>query len=289
MSSDQTPNSLIKVEPTMSSKYGTAQIVIFTITAILEIYIAQFILNNRDNPEMAGYGLFAFVVILIGVFVCARSDYSLFVAQRFISFKAKKVLKQDEMYKFSPKTTSKIAAKWTGLESADDKGRLKFRKFKTFEHKTCNFGMCYVVTPSDSRDLEAFYAGIERLYNSIPHDCLHKTIIAQSKTLTNLSDVYEEKLQKKNLPIPVREGLKAKKKYFDEVKDRVGWMYVIFLGVGYFTDDESASARIDEVRDTYTKFSHITGIKTKPVTDANEYALLYSQMFHMKDLSGVER
>lgn len=286
---DQTPNSLIKVDAPITTKYGTAQIIIFTISAIAELYIAQFIINNRYDTNIVGGGLFVFVSILVLVFLCARSDYSLYVAQRFIVFTTKRTLKTDELYKFSKKTTSRKAKNFTGLLSADNKGRLKFKNFRTFEHNTCNAGMCYVVTPSDSRDLDSFYAGIEKLYNSIPHGTLHKTIIAQSKALTNLCDAYEAKLQRKNLPIPVREGLQAKKKYFEEIKDRVGWMYVIFLGVGYFTDDESAVTRIDEVRDTYSKFLHITGIKVKPVTDANEYALLYAQMFHMKDLQGIDR
>lgn len=66
-------------------------------------------------------------------------------------------------------------------------------------------------------------------------------------------------------------------------------MYIIFLGVGYIIEDDEANSKIDEVRDIYSKFLHITGLKVTPVTDANEYALLYSQMFHMKDLRGIDR
>jgi hypothetical protein len=287
--SDQTPNSLIKVEPSITTKYGTAQILIFTAAALACLYIGQFVINNKTDSNIVGGGLFSIVLIVVLVFVCARSDMALYKAQRAIVFGTKRALKTDEMYKFSKKTTSKRAKKFTGLESADDKGRLHFKTYKTFEHESCNTGMCYKVTPADSRDLDAFYAGIEKLYNSVPHGCLHKTIIAQSKTLADLCESYELKLQRKNLPIPVRQGLQAKKKYFEEIKDRVGWMYVIFLGVGYHTDDKSAAARVDEVRETYTKFLGITGIKVQPVTDATEYSILYSQMFHMKDLQGIER
>lgn len=140
--------------------------------------------------------------MLVIVFLCARSDYSLYLTKRILIFKTRKALKKDEIYKY--KTTSRKAKQFTGLESVDDEGRLKFSKFKSFERGTCNRGLCYVVTPADSRDLDSFYAGIERLYSSIPHETLHKTIIAQSKALTDLCESYEAKLQIKNLPIPVR-------------------------------------------------------------------------------------
>ena len=286
---DQTPNSLIKVDAPITSGIGTARLVIYILVGMISIYVLQFTLNNLNDPNKAGAGIFALIMLIVLTAVCARSDYALYQTQRLIIFKMQRTTKSDEMYKFSKKTTSRKAKNFTGLEYADEQGHLKFKNFKTFEHSTCNIGMCYVVTPSDSRDLDSFYAGIERLYNSIPHGCLHKTIIAQSKALTDLCASYEEKLQRKNLPIPVRKGLEAKKRYFEEIKDRVGWMYVIFLGVGYYPDQVGGYKKIDDVRETYTKFLHITGIKVKPVTDANEYALLYSQMFHMKDLQGIDR
>jgi hypothetical protein len=287
MAGDQTPNSLIKVNTPITSKYGTAQILIFTAAGFSIIYLIQFIVNNRDNQDYVSYGILCILGILAAVFFGARSDYALYNSERFLIFNSRQALKIDEIYKYSKKTTSRIARRFTGLLYADDKGHLKFKTFTTYARQKCNRGFCYLVTPSTSQDLDSFYAGIERLYNSLPPGTLHKTTIAQSKNLTNIVDYYEKKLQNKNLPIAVRRGLQAKKQYFETVKETVGWMYVIFVGVGYFVEDQEAYTRIDEIRDSYTQFLTITGIKVKPVFDAQEYAVIYSQMFHMQNLQGL--
>ena len=287
--SDQTPNSLIKVDTPGYSKYTPKQIFIGLLTGFIELRLIGDVVNlYRTNlPLACGYGLLALIILLV-VVICARSDYTLFNTERTLKFKFNRITKRDEIYKFAENTTSDKAKRFTGLEYVDDDGHLTFEKIRTFDSETCNRGFCYTVVPSDSRDLDSFMVGIERLYNSLPHGSIHKTIVAQSKTLTDLCAVYEEKLQNKSLPTPVRAGLKAKKDYFSHIKDRVGWMYVIFVGVGYYTNDEMANKRIDEIRSTYNKFLTITGIKVMPVTDANEYAALYAQMYHMKDLKGVD-
>jgi len=286
---DSTPNSIIKVDSPYTSRFSGAQIIIFVITGFTMIRIIDDVLKlYKTNLTMAVVEGLTSLVFLVLVFLCARTDYTLYCSQRLIIFKLKRIFKRDEIYKFAENTTSTKAKRFTGLEYADNQGHLTFEKFRTFENGTCNRGFCYTVTPSDSRDIEAFTIGIERLYNSLPHGSIHKTIIAQSKTLTDLCAIYEERLHDPKLTIAVRAGLLAKKNYFQQIKDRVGWMYVIFVGIGYYVDDAEANIRINEVRETYNKFLTITGIKVTPVTDANEYALLYAQMYHMKDLTGVD-
>ena len=284
---DATPNSLIKVDTPITSKYGMKQIVIFTLAGAAVLCLLQFVVNNKQDQQLVAYGISGILAILAVVFFCARSDYALYNSERFIIFNSKRALKTDEIYKYDIKTTSQKARKFTKLENADEKGNLKFAVCTTYAKNKCNYGFCYVVTPSDSQDLDSFHAGIEKLYNSLPPGTLHKTIIAQSKDLTNIAEYYEKKLENKNLPVAVREGLYSLKLFFDEVKDRVGWMYVIFVGVGYFVDEHEAHIRIDEIRESYSQFLRLTGIRVKPVTDAQEYAVIYSQMFSMKNLQGM--
>lgn len=287
-STDQTPNSLIKVNPPITSKYGTAQILIFTAAGFSIIYLLQFIINHKENQDIVSYGILTILGILAAVFFGARSQHALFNSERFLVFNAERTLKTNEIYKYSKKTTSSKMKKFTKLIGADDNGHLKFKTCTTYDKQKCNFGYCYKVTPSSSKDLDSFHAGIIRLYNSLPSGSLHKTVIAQSKDLTDLTTAYAKKLENKKLPLVVRVGLYAKMKFFEHTKERVGWMYVIFVGVGYFTDDEMGCNAIDEHRDSYSKILRITGIKVKPVLNADEYALLSAQMFTMKNLQGVE-
>lgn len=284
MTVDDTPNSLIKVNNQITSKYGTAQIVIFTVAGFSIIYLLQFILNHTDNSTIVNYGALAILGIIAAVFFCARSEYALFNSERFVVFNTERALKRNEIYKYSKKTTSARMKRFTKLVGADDKGHLKFKTCTTYGKNKCNFGYCYIVTPSDSRDLDSFHAGIARLYNSLPHGTLHKTVIAQSKDLADLTTYYADKLKNKKLSLVVRAGLYAKMKFFETTRERVGWMYVIFCGVGYYVDDEAGRDAIDEHRENYSKFLRITGIKIRPVLNAEDYAALSAQMFTMKNL-----
>jgi hypothetical protein len=284
MAADQTPNSLIKVNNLVTSKYGTTQILIFTVAGFTIIFLLQFIINHRTNTTILNYGALAILGIIAAVYFGARSEYAIYNSERFLVFNTERTLKKSEIYKYM--TTSGKMKKFTKLIGADDKGHFKFKTCTTYARNKCNIGYCYIVIPSDSRDLDSFHAGIARLYNSLPSNTLHKTVIAQSKDLADLSASYAEKLKSKNLSLVVRAGLYAKMKFFEHTKERVGWMYVIFCGVGYYVDDEAGRAAIDEHRDNYTKFLKITGIKVKPVFNATDYALLSAQMFTMKNLQG---
>lgn len=284
MTADQTPNSLIKVNNLVTSKYGTTQILIFTVAGFTIIFLLQFIINHRTNHTILNYGALAILGIIAAVYFGARSEYAIYNSERFLVFNTERTLKKSEIYKY--KTTSGKMKKFTKLIGADDNGHLKFKTCTTYAKNKCNIGYCYIVIPSDSRDLDSFHAGIARLYNSLPSNTLHKTVIAQSKDLSDLSASYAEKLKSKNLSLVVRAGLYAKMKFFEHTKERVGWMYVIFCGVGYYVDDEAGRAVIDEHRENYTKFLRITGIKVKPVLNATDYALLSAQMFTMKNLQG---
>ena len=102
---DQTPNSLIKVDAPITSGIGTARLVIYILVGMISIYVLQFTLNNLNDPNKAGAGIFALIMLIVLTAVCARSDYALYQTQRLIIFKMQRTTKSDEMYKFSKKTT----------------------------------------------------------------------------------------------------------------------------------------------------------------------------------------
>jgi hypothetical protein len=284
---DNTPNSLIKIDTPVTARYGKKQIGIFIVSGTIVVGLFGVISNHpHDTPLVIGCLISMFSIIGL-VYMCARSGTALYETELECSFKAKNLVKKNEIYKFNSKNTIEKGMAWTRLEGVDTEGRLKFKKTKVYENNYCNYGTCWLVTPSDSNDPESYYTGMEQLYKSIPFNCIHKTIAAQSKHLVNLSLTYEKKLQNKNLPLTVRNGLSAKKKFFDNVKNRVGWMHVIFLGIEYHTNDGEAFSRIDEVRDLYGSSLDIHGVKVKTVTDPTDYAIICAQMSHMENLEDL--
>ena len=285
--SDNTPNSLIKIDTPVTARYGKKQIAIFMVSGTMIVGLFSLISKQPHNTPLVISCLISMFIIFGLVFKCARSQNTLYETELKTAFKAKNLVKKNEIYKFNSKNKIEKGMAWTGLEGVDTEGRLTFRKMKVYENNYCNRGTCWLVTPSDANDPNAYYDGMEKLYKSIPKKSLHKTITAQSKHLSNLSAIYEEKLKNKNLPIVVRAGYSAKKKYFDNIKSRVGWMHVIFLGIEYTPNNEEAIDRIDDVRDRYGDSLEIHGIKVRPVKDPTEYAIICAQMGNMNDLEGL--
>jgi hypothetical protein len=284
---DSTPNSLIKIDTPVTARYGKKQVGIYIISGSMIVFLFDFISKHPHNmPLVSGCIITIFSIIGI-VYKCARSQNSIYETELDVSFTAKNIVKKNEIYKFNPKNKIEKGIAWTGLEGVDTEGRLKFRKMKVYENKYCNRGMCWKVFPSDSKNPDAYYKEMENLYKSIPPFCLHKTTVAQSKHLVNLSAEYEKKLQNKNLPVIVRSGYNAKKKFFDEMKNRVGWMHIIFLGLDYVPNDQEAMEQIDEVRERYGGALGLNGVRVEPVTDPTDYAIICAQMSRMENLEGL--
>lgn len=284
---DQTPNSLIKIDTPVTARYGKKQIGIFLLAGTTNVGLFSLLAKHPHNtPLVIGCILSIFLITGL-VWKCARSANVLYETEVDAAFKVKNAVKKNEIYKFDPKNKIEKGIAWTGLEGVDTEGHLTFKKTKVYENNYCNRGICWLVTPSDSNDPNSYYSGMESLYKAIPSQCLHKTITAQSKHLANISAVYEEKLKNKNLPPIVREGYRAKKKFFDEVKNRVGWMHVIFLGLNYIPNDEEAKEISDETRDRYGKAMVRRGISIKAVTDPSEYAVICAQLGRMENLEGL--
>ena len=284
---NQTPNSLIKIDTPVTARYGKKQIAIFLVSGTTIVGLFSLLCKHPHNTPLVVGCIASMFLITILVYACARSGNALYETEMKPTFKIKNIAKKNEIYKFDPKNTIEKGMAWTGLEGVDTEGRLRFKKMKVYETNYCNYGFCYLVTPSDSNDPDSFYVGIEKLYNSLPAGIVHKTIGAQSKHLVNLGAVYEKKLQNKNLPLIVRNGLSAKKRFFDNIKNRVGWMHVIFIGIEYTPNEENAFDRIDEVRDLYGGSLNIHGIEVEAVTDPTDYAIICAQMSHMENLQDL--
>jgi hypothetical protein len=284
---DSTPNSLIKIDTPITARYGKKQVAIYIVSGTIEVMLFSAISKHpHNNPLVIGCIILMFAVAGL-VFMGARSQNALYETELKAMFKLKNMVKKNEMYKYNPKNSIEKKINWTGLEGVDTEGRLKFKKQKVYENNYCDRGMCFIVTPSDSNDPDSYYKGMESLFKSIPQFCLHKTIVAQSKHLVNISAVYEKKLQIKDLPLIVRNGFSAKKKFFDEIKDRVGWMHVIFLGLDYTPNDLEAIEKIDKLKEKYGSALDIHGVTGILITDPTEYATVCAQMGRMESLEGM--
>jgi len=284
---DSTPNSLIKIDTPVTARYGKKQVGIYIISGTMIVYLFNFISNHPHNiPLVVGCLIFMFVIAGC-VFKYARSQNALYETELKVGFKAKNAVKKNEIYKFNPKNKIEKGMAWTGLVGVDTEGRLKFRKTKVYENNYCNIGMCFAVTPSDSNDPDSYYNGMASLFKSIPQFCIHKCTVAQSKHLVNLSAVYEKKLQNKDLPLIVRSGYAAKKKFFDEIKNRVGWMHVIFLGLDYTPNDQEAIEKFDKIREKYAGSLELHGVTGRLITDPTEYGMICAQMGRMENLEGL--
>jgi hypothetical protein len=284
---DSTPNSLIKIDTPVTARYGKKQVAIYIVSGTMEVMLFSAISKHPHNNLLV-ISCIIFMFAIAGlVFMCARSQNALYETELKVAFNAKNLVKKNEMYKYNPKNSIEKKINWTGLEGVDTEGRLKFKKMKVYENNYCDRAMCFIVNPSDSNDPDSYYNGMESLFKSIPQFCVHKTIVAQSKHLVNISAVYEKKLQNKNLPLIVRNGYSAKKKFFDEIKDRVGWMHVIFLGLDYTPNDQEASEKIDKLKEKYSSALEIHGVNGRLITDPTEYATICAQMGRMENIEGL--
>jgi hypothetical protein len=284
---DSTPNSLIKIDTPATARYGKKQVGIYIVSGSLIVVLFDIISKHPHNTPLVIGCLVSMFLIAGIVFKCARTQNAIYETEISIGFKAKNLVKKNEIYKFNPKNKIEKGIAWTGLEGVDTEGRLKFRKMKVYENNYCNIGMCFAVSPSDSKDPDSYYKGMESLYKSIPQFCIHKTITAQSKHLVNLSAVYEKLLQNKNLPLIVRSGYVAKKKFFDEIKNSVGWMHVIFLGLDYTPNDIEAIEKFDKIKEKYGGALELHGVTGRLITDPTEYGIICAQMSRMENLEGL--
>lgn len=276
--------TLLRVHTPITSHYTEKQVLIFFVSALVCISLAQWSLNHRENPVILGTGMSSIVFILGLVWICARNEVALYKSSIWIGFHIRYITGADKIYKYDKNTTPRMIRQFTKVSSMSEKGGIKFEKCQIYDKNACNRGFVYLVNPGSIQDYGAFVANMKRLYNSLPPGTEHKLIIAQSKQLTNIAEKYEKELERKDLPLMIREGLYSIKLFFDNVKDRVGWMFIIFIGPGYIANDEQAEIRIQEIEETYSKFLQLSGVHYTLIRDGFKYSLIYKQLFTMKSI-----
>jgi hypothetical protein len=249
--------------------------------------LAQWALNHKEDPVILSSGIGSIVLILGVVFLCARNEVALYKSSIWIGFHIKYILGTDKIYKYDKNTTLRMIRQFTKIISMSKKGGIKFQKCQTYNKNSCNRGFVYLVNPASIQDYGVFVATMKRLYNSLPPGAEYKEIIAQSKHLTNIAEKYEKTLENKDLPVMIREGLYSIKLFFDNVKDRVGWMFIIFIGPGYIVDDAQAETRIQEISETFGKFLQLSNVKYVMIKDGFAYSIIYKQLFTMKNIMGA--
>lgn len=281
--------TLIRVHTPITSHYTEKQVIIFFVSALACISLAQWSLNHREDPVILSTGISLIVLILGLVWLCARNEVALYKSSIWISFHIKYILGSDRVYKYDKNTTLRMIRQFTKVSSMGEKGAIKFEKCQTYDKNSCNRGFVYIVNPASIQDYGAFVAVNKRLYNSLPPGTEHKVIIAQSKQLTNIAEKYEKALENKDLPVMIREGLYSIKLFFDNVRDRVGWMFIIFIGPGYIVNDDQAEIRIKEISESYSKFLQLSGVQNVMIRDSFTYSIIYKQLFTMKNIMGALR
>jgi hypothetical protein len=279
--------TLIRVHTPITSHYTEKQVIIFFVAALACISLAQWSLNHREDQVILGSGISTIVLILGLVWLCARNEVALYKSSVWLGFHARYILGSDKIYKYDKNTTPRMIKQFTKVHSMSKTGGIKFEKCQTYDKNACNRGFVYLVNPASIQDYGTFVANMKRLYNSLPPGTEHKVIIAQSKHLTNIAEKYEKALENKNLPVMVREGLYSIKLFFDNVKDRVGWMFIVFVGPGYIVNDEQAEIRIQEISESYSKFLQLSGVQNLMIRDGFKYSIVYKQLFTMKNIMGM--
>jgi len=84
--SDSTATTLKKVHTPVTRRLTRAQVLIFGSAAFFSIYIFEFATRNYNNPLLAGLSIAGLVFIWLFVFICARSERTLYKSSVFIDF-----------------------------------------------------------------------------------------------------------------------------------------------------------------------------------------------------------
>jgi len=285
--SDSTATTLKKVHTPVTRRLTRAQVLIFGSAAFFSIYIFEFATRNYNNPLLAGLSIAGLVFIWLFVFICARSERTLYKSSVFIDFVFKFITGEDRVSKYGPNTRDSDFERQIKAEKMGPDGIVKFSKCKTYDRNSCNRGFVVIANPSDVQDLESFNVNLGSMLLSLKPGYEHKTIAVQSKDMGKLSEQYEKELENSNLSQHRRAALYSLKQFFDNQRGRVGWLFITFVGIGYIVDDELAKTTMDETSESYMRFLWGAGVQSRIVTDKDDYVLIYKQLFSMKNLGGI--
>ncbi|MCU7526488.1 MAG: hypothetical protein HF308_18570 [Ignavibacteria bacterium] len=295
----ETPDgTLVKIHNGFtSSRLSAPQFALVVATIIIDYVLFKLATTSyaiNSNPR-TNYIFDVYViigVIITGiVYLMVRSDLAFYRSWNFLVFLTRWLRQTDHIYKHDEKHTSdnKLDAHIMVKRMIEKTGVLKFNKCKTYKDNVCDTGILWVVNPQTVRDQDEFYEITSILLYSIQPGLIQKYHAMQSQDVRDIAAQYEErlKLPQDKLSAAERVGLFSTKQFLRSLSGRVNWAYFIFLGTGYYTNDEESVIETERKRKAYEHFLQLSEIEYRLITSKWEYKVAYKQMSSMKQLGVV--
>jgi hypothetical protein len=284
------PQSLMKSHTSISgAKWSTKQIVIGFITALLDITIFDKAIHvMRTDPNLFAVLMTVVLIITAIVFFCIKDEVSMYKAGNILDFTMRYITRSDLIQKHNIATSDQKLDDHVKVKKFDEEtGAIWFEKCKTYKNNTCNVGFALVVNPSHVDDLDSYNENTALLLYSLRPGIIQKVHAIQSKDVENITRQYEIALENPKLSPAERTGIYSTMRFLDNLSERVNWMYFIFIGVGYHTNEERALKDVKRVSKAYETFLNDSGVESRMITSQKEYVIVYRQMFSMKNLGVV--
>lgn len=280
-----------------SSRLSAPQFALVVLTVIIDYGLFKLAMKSYSINSNFQTNYFLDIYILIGVtisgivYLMVRSDLAFYRSWNFIVFLYKWIKKTDHLYKHDEKHTTdkKLDDHIMVKREIKESGVFVFNKCKTYKDNVCNTGILWVVNPQTVKDQDEFYEITSILLYSITPGLIQKYHAMQSQDMRDIAAQYEErlKLPQDKLSAAERVGLYATKQFLRSLTGRVNWAYYIFLGTGFFTNDEEAVIETERRRKAYEHFLQLSEIEYRLITSEWEYKVAYKQMSSMKQLGVV--
>ncbi|MEN6291037.1 MAG: hypothetical protein ABFD07_03330 [Methanobacterium sp.] len=290
---DAPDGKIVKVHTGLtSSRLSAKQFLLAIGTIIIDRELLVLAQNVYDtNQSLCSVYIGSGVILSIIMYIAIKDEAAFYKACNFVDFLYRWIRKSDFVYKHDEKETpdSKIDSHVKVKRMLKNTGIIIFDKCKTYRKNVCNAGFILVVNPQDVQDLDEYNERTSILLYSIDPGTIQKYHSIQSQDMSDIAAQYEErlKLPPDQLSPAERVGLYHTKQFLRNLTGRVNWAYFIFVGVGYYTDDEAAILKVERARKAYEHFLNMSGIESRIITTQREYRLIYKQMSSMKNLGVV--
>ena len=230
------------------------------------------------------------MVVTAAVWICLKDDAVFYKVGNFLDFLYRWIMRKDFVYKHDDKKTSdKDIDEHVKVKKMSELGIIWFKILTIYKRYKCNTGVIFVVNPQNVQDLDEFNENTALLLYSLQPGILQKYHTIQSQDMSDIAEQYEErlKLPPEELGPAERVGLFYTKQFLQSLSGRVNWAYFIFLGTGYYTDEEKANLEVSRVIKSYQLFLENSGIESRLITSPYEYELITRQMRSMKNIGVV--
>lgn len=263
-------------------------------TAFLDLELASRARETYQTYGFDSYILHFYIVLGItvsaAVWICLRDDAIFYKVGNFLDFLYRWIMRKDFVYKHDDKKTSdKDIDEHVKVKKMDLIGTIWFKALTIYKKYKCNTGVIFVVNPQDVQDLDDFNETTALLLYSLRPGILQKYHTLQSQDMSDIAEQYEErlKLPPEELGPAERVGLFYTKQFLQSLSGRVNWAYFIFLGTGYYTDEEKANLEVSRIIKSYQLFLENSGIESRLITSQFEYGIITKQMRSMKSIRVV--